>query len=173
MEKKMEMYYQIRINLQLAIQKPFRESLQGTRFLKENSDSIVGILQKRCSLMVCKILRKKLALESLYICRLSSKVTPALLFLSEFCRVFKDTYLVENLRTVTSDRGSFSRSVWGNSKSTFAQDSRVLTCPPPPCFRLYVFEHPSPPSNRKVIRFGQNSPSLLQFLYMRSLEQRN
>ena len=172
----MEIYfcYQIRINLQLAIQKPFRESLQGTSFLKENSNSIVGILQKRCSLMVCKILRKKLALESLYIWRLSSKVTPALLFLSEFCRFFKDTYIVENLRTITSDRGSFSRSVWGNSKSTFAQDSRVLTCPPPPCFRLYIFEHPSPPPpTARYIRLGQNSPSLLQFLYLRSLEQRN
>ena len=32
-EKKMEMYYEIRIHLQLAIQKPFREGLEYTTFL--------------------------------------------------------------------------------------------------------------------------------------------
>ena len=61
--------------------------------------------------MFHNILRKKLVLESLYIWRLSSKVTPVLLFSSEFCRFFKDVYLLENLRMVTSDRGSFSKSV--------------------------------------------------------------
>ena len=74
--------------------------------------------------MFCNILRKKLVLESLYIWRLSSKVTPALLFSSEFCWFFKDTYLVENLRTVTSDRGSFSRIVWRHSWGTSSQDSK-------------------------------------------------
>ena len=70
MEKKMEMYYyQIRINLQLAIQKPFPESLQYTTFLKANSKFIGGFLQNRCSLMFCKILRKKPVMESLYFWR--------------------------------------------------------------------------------------------------------
>ena len=38
----------------------------------------------------------------------------------------------------------------GHSKSIFAQDSRVLTPPPPPCYcsPLFVFEHsPPPPSS--------------------------
>ena len=42
--KKMEMYYWIRINLQLAIQKPFRESLQYRTFLKANSKFIGDFL---------------------------------------------------------------------------------------------------------------------------------
>ena len=158
----MEIYfcYQIRIHLQLATQKPFRESLKGTSFLNKNSNSI-GV--KMVSfLMFRNILRKKLVLESLYIWRLSSKVTPVLLFSSEFCRFFKDIYLVENLRMVTSDRGSFSKSVQGHSKSISARDCRVLTPSLPPCLSLYIFDHPPPP---RYVGLGQNSPLPLQFLY--------
>ena len=98
--------------------------------------------------MFRKILRKKLVLESLYIWRLSSKVTPVLLFSSEFCRFFKDTYLVENLRTVTSDRGYFSRSVWGNSKKYVRSGFPSFDLPSTPLFSLVRFR--APPSNRKV-----------------------
>ena len=99
-----------------------------------------------------KILRKKLVLESLYIWRPSSKVTPVLLFSSEFCRFFEDTYLAEKLRTVTSDRGYFSEVFGEIQKSMFAQDSRVLARPPPPCFPLYVFDHPPPTA--RYVRLG-------------------
>ena len=94
--------------------------------------------------MFHKILRKKLVLESLYIWRLSSKVTPVLLFSSEFCRFFKDTYLVENLRTVTFDHGYFSRSVWRNSKKYIG--SRILSfdSPSTPLFSLVRFQAPPP-----------------------------
>ena len=98
--------------------------------------------------MFRKILRKKLVLESLYIWRLSSKVTPVLLFSSEFCRFFEDTYLVENLRTVTSDRGYFSRSVWGNSKKYGRSGFLSFDLPSTPLFSLVRFR--APPSNRKV-----------------------
>ena len=98
--------------------------------------------------MFRKILRKKPVLESLYIWRLSSKVTPALLFSSEFCRFFKDTYLVENLRTVTSDHGYFSRSVWGNSKKYIRSRFRSFDSPSTPLFSLVRFRAPS--SNCKV-----------------------
>ena len=100
--------------------------------------------------MFRKILRKKLVLESLYIWRLSSKVTPVLLFSSEFCRFFKDTYLVENLRTVTSDRGYFSRSVWGNSKKYIRSRFPSFDSPSTPLFSLVRFRAPLPPSIRKV-----------------------
>ena len=101
--------------------------------------------------MFRKILRKKLVLESLYIWRLSSKVTPVLLFSSFlFCRFFKDTYLVENLRTVTSDRGHFSRSVWGNSKKYIRSRFPSFDSPSTPLFSLVRFRAPLPPSNRKV-----------------------
>ena len=95
--------------------------------------------------MFRKILRKKLVLESLYIWRLSSKVTPVLLFSSEFCRFFKDTYLVENLRTVTSDRGYFSRSVWGNSKKYIRSRFPSFDSPSTPLFSLVRFRAPLPP----------------------------
>ena len=98
--------------------------------------------------MFRKVLRKKLVLESLYICRRSSKVTPVLLFSSEFCRFFKDTYLVENLRTVTSDHGYFSRSVWGNSKKYVRSGFPSFDLPSTPLFSLVRFR--APPSNRKV-----------------------
>ena len=98
--------------------------------------------------MFRKILWEKLVLESLYIWRLSSKVTPVLLFSSEFCRFFKDTYLVENLRTVTSDHGYFSRSVWGNSKKYIRSRFRSFDSPSAPLFSLVRFRAPS--SNCKV-----------------------
>ena len=106
--------------------------------------------------MFRKILRKKSVLESLYIWRLSSKVTPPLLLLGELCRFFKNTYLVENLRSVTSDRGFFLEVFGG------IQKAHSLKIPefwphslPPPLFALvplYVLEHQSipPSSNRKV-----------------------
>ena len=101
--------------------------------------------------MFRKILRKKLVLESLYIWRLSSKVNPVLLFSSEFCRFFKDTYLVENLRTVTSDRGYFSRSVWGNSRKYIPSRFPSFDLPSTPLFSLpCAFSSTPPPSNRKV-----------------------
>ena len=96
--------------------------------------------------MFRKILRKKLVLESLYIWRLSSKVTPVLSFSSFlFCRFFKDTYLVENLRTVTSDRGYFSRSVWGNPKKYIRSRFPSFDWPSTPLFSLVRFRAPLPP----------------------------
>ena len=100
--------------------------------------------------MFRKVLRKKLVAESLYICRRSSKVTPVLLFSSEFCRFFKDTYHVENLRTVTSEREYFSRSVWGNSKKYVRSRFPSFDSPSTPLFSLVRFRAPLPPSNRKV-----------------------
>ena len=89
-------------------------------------------------------------LESLYIWRLSSKVTPPLLLSGELCRFFKDTYLVENLRTVTFDHGSFLEVFGGIEKAYSLKIPEI-----PPLFALvplYVFEHPSIPtsSNQKV-----------------------
>ena len=100
--------------------------------------------------MFRKILRKKSVLESLYIWRLSSKVTPPLLVSGELCRFFKDTYLVENLRAVTFDRGSFLEVFGGIEKAYSLKIPEI-----PPLFALaplYLFEHPSipPSSNRKV-----------------------
>ena len=100
--------------------------------------------------MFRKILRKKSVLESLYIWRLSSKVAPPLLLSGELCRFFKDTYLVENLRTVTFDRGS-SLEVFRSIEKAYSLKISEI----PPLFALvplYLFEHPSipPSSNRKV-----------------------
>ena len=103
--------------------------------------------------MFRKILRKKFVLESLYIWRLSSKVTPPLLLSGEFCRFFKDTYLVGNLRTVTFDRGSFLEVFGGILKACSLKIPEI-----PPLFvlvPLYVLEHPSiPPSSNCKVRLS-------------------
>ena len=61
-------------------------------------------------------------------------------------------------------------SVMGHSKSTFAQDSRVLT-PSPPCSPLFIFEHTSlPPPSPKVSSFWLELILPPQFLYLWNLE---
>ena len=64
--------------------------------------------------------------------------------------------------------------IWGHSKSTFAQDSRVLTPPLPllPYLHLFVFKHLHPPNGTFDFTFVQNSPSPRQFLYLRNLEKK-
>ena len=88
-----------------------------------------------------------------------------MLFSSEFYRFFKDIYLVENLRMVTSDRGFFSRSVWGHSKSTLAQDYRVLTPAPPSLFVLVCFQAtlPSPLQPQGTLVLARTHPLSLYF----------
>ena len=103
--------------------------------------------------MFRKILRKKSVLESIYIWRRSSKVTPPLLLSGELCRFFKDTYLVENLRTVTFDRGSFLEVFGGIQKAYSLKIPEI-----PPLFALlplYVFEHlPISPSSKRKVRLS-------------------
>ena len=95
--------------------------------------------------MFDKILRKKTVLESLYILRLSSKATLAMLFSSEFYRFF--------------------RSVWGHSKSMRAQDSRFLTPAPPLLFVLVCFQAtlPSPFQPQGTFVLARTHPLSLYF----------
>ena len=55
----------------------------------------------------------------------------------------------------------------GTFKNTFAQNSRILT-PPPLLVRPCSFSSTPPPSPSpsRYVRFGQNSPSPTQFLYL-------
>ena len=66
--------------------------------------------------MFGEILRKKPVMECLYFWRLPQKATAELLLSCFFSRFFKDTYLVEQLRTITSDGGSSSRNACKISK---------------------------------------------------------
>ena len=50
----------------------------------------------------------------------------------------------------------------GRSKSTFAQDSRVLTTLPP-CLPLFIFEHPLPPPTQGMFVLARIHPHPLNF----------
>ena len=70
------------------------------------TEAVTGdVLQKRCCWKFCNIHRKTLALESLYgpsSLQFYQKETPTMMFLREYCKIFKNTYIEEHLRTTAS-----------------------------------------------------------------------
>ena len=59
-------------------------------------------------------------------------------------KCFLDRYKTQEIRDKAADALDWFVKSKGHSKSTFAQDSCVLTHPLPPCSLLFIFEHHHP-----------------------------